>query len=261
MAPTLLRPCVRAAASTTTSNTFLNTTRRTLSTSSSLLYKQQRVPGSSLKIPSVTGPALEIPPYPFGPNQVYHQSNTGLYGGQRIRFGNNVSKQNEIKTRRNWRPNVHHKRLWSVSLRTFVRTRLTTRVLRTIDKVGGLDAYLLGIKPARVRELGPWGWRLRWRVMQTPIIRKQFAEQRAALGLPPKAEGEDVVLAGEMADQKLMEETSRMLANEEEFTIGEESDFAAEDAEVAAQQQQAKTATPEVPVEEFMRDEGPRKEV
>jgi large subunit ribosomal protein L28 len=112
--------------------------------------------------------------------------------------------------------------LWSDSLKVFVRTRVTTRVLRTIDKVGGLDAYLLGIKPARVKELGPWGWRLRWRVMQTPAVREQFAREREALGLEPVMDGAAVEVDG-MSEETLMAETDKMLAREEEIALGEEA--------------------------------------
>ena len=61
---------------------------------------------------------------------------------------------------------------------------MTTKALRTIDKVGGLDEYLLGEKPARIKELGMGGWLLRWRIMQTDAIKERFAKQRKALGLP-----------------------------------------------------------------------------
>jgi large subunit ribosomal protein L28 len=178
----------------------------------------------------VTAPHPEIPPYPYGPRPFYHQSNTGLYGEARIRFGNNVSEENEIKTRRKWRPNVHHKRLWSASLGVFVKTRVTARVLRTIDKVGGLDEYLLGIKPQRVKDLGPWGWRLRWRIMQTPSVRERFARERAALGLPPKegtqltAEAEADLPDGSAARDALMAETDRMLQEGSEFKLGAEEE-------------------------------------
>ncbi|KAK3938855.1 ribosomal L28 family-domain-containing protein [Diplogelasinospora grovesii] len=229
MAPALaLAPRMAAAASAST------ITRRALSTTTTFLYRQPRVPDSDLPIPSVTGqPPAGMPPYPYGPRQVYHQSNTGLYGSARIRFGNKVSERNEIKTRRKWRPNVHHKRIWSQSLGVFVRTRVTTRVLRTIDKVGGLDAYLLGDKPARVRELGPWGWRLRWRIMQTPAVRDMFAKQRAALGLPEQTEAEQIqqqaqemgsmlgITTEEAAQQLTDDETNKMLDGEEEFTLGD----------------------------------------
>ncbi|KAK3396889.1 hypothetical protein B0T20DRAFT_414727 [Sordaria brevicollis] len=196
----IARPSLRAS-------TTLSTTIRALSTTTPAAYHQPRIPNSSIPIPNVSGrvplpedvlpspvlaaafaPKLEIPAYPYGPRRVYHQSNTGLYGSALIRFGNNVSKRNEIKTRRKWRPNVQQKRLWSKSLGVFVRTRVTTRVLRTIDKVGGLDEYLLGHKAARVKELGPWGWMLRWRIMQTPEVRNRFYKERKELGLPKKQE-------------------------------------------------------------------------
>lgn len=65
-----------------------------------------------------------------------------------------------------------------------MRTRVQARVLRTIDKVGGLDEYLLGDKPGRIKELGPGGWALRWRVMGTESVRERFREERRRLGLP-----------------------------------------------------------------------------
>jgi len=57
-------------------------------------------------------------------------------------------------------------------------------VLRTIDKVGGLDEYLLGEKSARIRELGMGGWKLRCMVMGTPQVQKRLNKQRVTLGLP-----------------------------------------------------------------------------
>jgi large subunit ribosomal protein L28 len=126
-----------------------------------------------------------VPTYPYGPSQIYKQSNFGLYGTQKIRFGNSVSEKNEIKNRRYWRPNVQSKRLWSDSLNTFVRVRITTKVLRTVDKVGGLDEYLLGEKRARIKELGMGGWKLRWRIMQTEKVKERYRLQREQFGLPP----------------------------------------------------------------------------
>ncbi|KAK4236955.1 ribosomal L28 family-domain-containing protein [Achaetomium macrosporum] len=237
MPPTLpIQTCLRASASASAAAARPSTalprifSTRTLSTTSPALYKQPSIPGSDLPIPSVSAPHPEIPPYPYGPRPFYHQSNTGLYGEARIRFGNNVSEENEVKTRRKWRPNVHHKRLWSASLGVFVKTRVTTRVLRTIDKVGGLDEYLLGRKPQRVKDLGPWGWRLRWRIMQTPAVRERFAKERAALGLPPKeetqlrAEAEADLPDGSPAGDALMAETDRMLEEGSEFELGAEEE-------------------------------------
>ena len=50
-------------------------------------------------------------------------------------------------------------------------------MLRTIDKCGGLDNYLLGNKAQRVKELGLKGWELRWRVMQSGKGRAMYTGQ------------------------------------------------------------------------------------
>nr|GMC77721.1 54S ribosomal protein L24, mitochondrial [Ipomoea batatas] len=47
------------------------------------------------------------------------------------------------RTRRNWKPNVQGKRLFSYILDRFIRVKVTTHALRCIDKAGGLDEYLL----------------------------------------------------------------------------------------------------------------------
>lgn len=123
------------------------------------------------------------PPYPYGPALHYKQSDSGLYGGASIQFGNKVSEKNALKSRRAWRPNIHSKRLWSDALGRFVHVKVQARVLRTVDKCGGLDEYLLGEKPGRVKELGVEGWRLRWLVMGTGKVRRRVGAEREALGL------------------------------------------------------------------------------
>ncbi|KAJ6090389.1 54S ribosomal protein L24 [Penicillium sp. IBT 16267x] len=130
-----------------------------------------------------------IPPYPFGPRQWYKQADTGLYGGAMIRFGNKISKgRNEGKTRRSWKPNVRRKKIPSEALGEDLFIKVTRRALRTIIKEGGLDNYLLSDKPARIQELGMFGWELRWKVMQTPVIQERFREERKRLGIPePKS--------------------------------------------------------------------------
>lgn len=79
---------------------------------------------------------------------------------------------------------MHNKRLWSDGLGRFVQVKVRARVLRTIDKCGGLDEYLLGEKPGRVKELGVAGWGLRWLVSRTGKVRRRVEGQREALGLP-----------------------------------------------------------------------------
>jgi hypothetical protein len=62
--------------------------------------------------------------------------------------------------------------------------------MRTIDKVGGLDNYLLGEKPARIKVLGPTGWLLRWKLMQTPEIKEKWQKLRIEYGLPAEEPAE-----------------------------------------------------------------------
>ncbi|MCJ1400256.1 39S ribosomal protein L24, mitochondrial [Xylographa trunciseda] len=179
-----------------------------------------------------------IPPYPHGISHWYKQSNFGLYGASRPQSGNTVSSRTETKNRRKWFPNIHSQRLWSDALDRFVRVKVQARVMRTIDKVGGLDEYLLGEKAGRVRELGMGGWALRWRLMRTEKVKERFRLQRVAMGLPEggyeeamEAEG-GVVSEGEAVDREraidriLDKETKREdagveLVNLEAAQIGE----------------------------------------
>ncbi|KAJ8526556.1 hypothetical protein K7X08_029033 [Anisodus acutangulus] len=47
------------------------------------------------------------------------------------------------RSRRNWKPNVQEKRLFSYILDRHIRVKVTTHALRCIDKAGGIDEYLL----------------------------------------------------------------------------------------------------------------------
>jgi len=47
-----------------------------------------------------------------------------------------------------------------------LKLKMTTSVMRTIEKVGGLDAYLMGTTRRRMKELGPRGWELRAKIIQ-----------------------------------------------------------------------------------------------
>lgn len=101
-----------------------------------------------------------------------------------MRFGNNVSNDTETKTRRRWYPNINNTFIFSKALNERVKIRVTTRVLRTIDKVGGLDAYLMGESTARIKELGVSGWDLRCRLLAKEHIQKRMDRSREEMGLP-----------------------------------------------------------------------------
>ena len=55
--------------------------------------------------------------------------------GKRPAAGNNVSHANN-KTKRRFLPNLHTHRFWLESQRRFVRLKVSTKGLRTIDKKG-----------------------------------------------------------------------------------------------------------------------------
>jgi large subunit ribosomal protein L28 len=74
-----------------------------------------------------------------------NRSRRGLYDGKDVRTGNKVS-HSERKTKRKFKPNVFIKRVYSEILDEMVRFHLTTAALRSIDKAGGLDNYLLKSK-------------------------------------------------------------------------------------------------------------------
>ncbi|KAL2003637.1 hypothetical protein VTN02DRAFT_3021 [Thermoascus thermophilus] len=148
-----------------------------------------------------------IPPYPYGPNHLFKQSNSGLYGGATIQFGNKISQgKNHGRTRRVWKPNVRRKKIWSDALGEYLFIKVTRRVLRTIWKSGGLDNYLLDDRPSRIRELGIFGWELRWKIMQTPKIQERFREQRKKLGLPEPPSFEEWVKQKEQEVKASVEE-------------------------------------------------------
>ncbi|CAO3643451.1 unnamed protein product [Cunninghamella blakesleeana] len=82
----------------------------------------------------------------------FKRAQRGLFGGKHIQFGNN-NPFSKKKTRRNWLPNVQSKKLYSEALDCFFDLKVTTSVLRTIDKKGGLDKYLLETKDKNLQSL------------------------------------------------------------------------------------------------------------
>lgn len=74
---------------------------------------------------------------------VMNRAKRGLFAGKHVQFGNRVSEDGGNKTRRNWKPNVQEKRLFSYIMDRHIRVKVTTHALRCIDKAGGIDEYLL----------------------------------------------------------------------------------------------------------------------
>ncbi len=80
--------------------------------------------------------------------------------GKEPLFGHNVSHSNR-KTNRRFDPNLQKVTFYSDALRRRVPLRVSTRVLRTVQKKGGLDAYLIATDDAK---LAPEGLRIKHKV-------------------------------------------------------------------------------------------------
>ena len=63
--------------------------------------------------------------------------------GKGVLSGNNVSHANN-RTRRRFLPNLQETSLLSDVLGTDVKLRISTRAIRTVERNGGIDAFLLG---------------------------------------------------------------------------------------------------------------------
>lgn len=87
-------------------------------------------------------------------------------------FGHNVSHSN-IKTHRRFNPNLQRATLYSDVLRRRVLLRVTTRALRSVQKGGGLDAFLLKTDD---RKLAPEGLRLKHQVKRALARGRRRAE-------------------------------------------------------------------------------------
>ncbi len=64
------------------------------------------------------------------------------FTGRGVQAGNNVSHANN-RSRRRFLPNLQRASLLSDVLGETVQVRLSTRAIRTVEKRGGLDAFLL----------------------------------------------------------------------------------------------------------------------
>ncbi|KAK5944180.1 hypothetical protein PMZ80_003461 [Knufia obscura] len=139
---------------------------------------------ATLSQPWLTTTDPLMPPYPHRAHTHFEEANHGLYGGATIQSGHKISDgRNKGKTLRKWYPNVRVEKLRSVALGVEMSIPTTARVMRTITKCGGLDEYLMGEKPARIKELGLLGWKLRWLVLKSRSVQERWRRERERLGL------------------------------------------------------------------------------
>ncbi|MCZ6610090.1 MAG: 50S ribosomal protein L28 [Alphaproteobacteria bacterium] len=69
--------------------------------------------------------------------------------GKGVMAGNNVSHAHN-KSRRRFLPNVQKTSVMSETLGRMVRLKVSAAGIRTLEKVGGLDAFLLATPAARL---------------------------------------------------------------------------------------------------------------
>ena len=62
--------------------------------------------------------------------------------GKKPMTGNNVSHANN-KTKRRFIPNLQNVKLYSGTLQKFINLNITIRTMKTVEKNGGLDSYLI----------------------------------------------------------------------------------------------------------------------
>ena len=96
--------------------------------------------------------------------------------GKEPQFGHNVSHSNR-KTNRRFVPNLQRVTLYSDTLRRKVPLRICTRALRSVQKGGGLDAYLLATADAK---LAPEGLRLKHQLKRALASGSEKAQSQAS---------------------------------------------------------------------------------
>ena len=62
--------------------------------------------------------------------------------GKKPMSGNNVSHANN-RTKRRFIPNLQNVKLYSTSLQKYINLNITIRTMKTVEKNGGLDSYLI----------------------------------------------------------------------------------------------------------------------
>ena len=62
--------------------------------------------------------------------------------GKKPMTGNNVSHANN-RTKRRFIPNLQNVKLYSGALQKYINLNITVRTMKTVEKNGGLDSYLI----------------------------------------------------------------------------------------------------------------------
>lgn len=99
----------------------------------------------------------------------FKRQNRGLFAGLQRR-SHRYETESKVKNLTAQVPNVVKTKLWSETLNRRIATKATTTALRTINKDGGLDNYLLKSTPLRIKTMGLKGWKLRYDILKKKEI-------------------------------------------------------------------------------------------
>jgi ribosomal protein L28 len=80
-------------------------------------------------------------------------------------------------TKRTWLPNAQVKSLFSTLLGASIKVGVTTHVLRRMDRVGGLDEYILRAKPGELKS--EFGEALRRKLLTVQDSERRWKERQA----------------------------------------------------------------------------------
>jgi len=107
----------------------------------------------------------------------FKRAQRGLFAGKKRLTGYSVSASKR-HTKRVWLPNVQRKRLFSAILDKPVTISVTTTALRTIDRFGGLDEYILRSQPGQLKSA--FGETLRRELKKHAESAEKYKERVAA---------------------------------------------------------------------------------
>ena len=69
--------------------------------------------------------------------------------GKKVMSGNNVSHAKN-KTKRKFLPNLHNASFYSEILGKKIKMQVTSKGIKTVEKNGGIDNYILGLKNSKL---------------------------------------------------------------------------------------------------------------
>ena len=87
--------------------------------------------------------------------------------------------------KREWLPNVQSKKLWSDALGASLRLKVTAAALRNMDRMGGLDNYILRSTPKELGSLKAESLRFQ---MKAALDRKAARAAAGGAATAPPAE-------------------------------------------------------------------------